>query len=156
MRELGIFIFFLKSIRKIAQDYRLYLVATHLQRKFPVFVDHQLKYLVPQIPSYVRDTNDFLNKLKDMEGFPDGAILVTIGVVGLYPNIPNNERLEAMRKILNKRFNPEIPTDHIIDLTELILKNINFEFDGKHFLQKVVQPLVQGWRLHTLIYLCTT
>ena len=30
-------------------------------------------------------------KLKDMERFPDGAILVTIEVVGLYPNIPHDE-----------------------------------------------------------------
>ena len=105
--------------------------------KISAFVDHQLKSLVPQIPSYVQDTNDFLNELKDMERFPDEAILVTIDVVGLYPNIPHDEGLlEAMRKILNKRFNPEIPTDHIVDLAELVLKNNNFEFDGKHFLQK--------------------
>lgn len=54
-------------------------------------------------------------------------------------NIPehqNDEGLEAMRKILNKRINPNIPTDHFVDLLELVLKNNNFEFDGKHFLQK--------------------
>ena len=37
---------------------------------------------------------------------------------------------------LNKRSNPVIPTDHIVDLAELVLKNNNFEFDGSHFLQK--------------------
>ena len=50
--------------------------------KISAFVDRQLKPLVPQIPSYVKDTNDFLNKLKDMGRFPEGAILVTIDVVG--------------------------------------------------------------------------
>ena len=45
-------------------------------------------------------------------------------VVGLYPNIPHDEGLEAMRKILNKRINQEIPTAHIVDLVELVLKTI--------------------------------
>ena len=63
-------------------------------------------------------------------------ILVTIDVVGLYPHIPHNEGLEAIRKILNTRTNQEIPTDDIVNLAELVLKNSNFEFDGKHFLQK--------------------
>ena len=71
-----------------------------------------------------------------MERFPDVAILVTIDVVGLCPNIPHDEGLEALRRTLNKRPNPVIPTDHIVDLAELVLKNNNFEFDGSHFLQK--------------------
>ena len=60
------------------------------------FVHHQLKPLVPQISSYVKDTNDFLEKLKDMDRFPEGAILVTTNVVGLYPHIPHNEGLAAV------------------------------------------------------------
>ena len=104
--------------------------------KISAFVDHQLKYLVPQIPSYGKDTNDFLAKLKDMERFPDGAILVTIDMVGVHPNIPHDEGLEALRRTLNKRSNPVIPTNHIVDLAELVLKNNNLEFDGSHFLQK--------------------
>ena len=71
-----------------------------------------------------------------MDRFPEGAILVTIDVVGLYPHIPHNEGLEAIQKTLNMRTNQEIPTDDIVDLAELVLKNNNFEFDGKHFLQK--------------------
>ena len=104
--------------------------------KISAFVDHQLKSLVPVIPSYVKDTNDFLNKLKGLGKLPDGAILVTIDVVGLYPHIPHNEGLEAIRKVLNTRSNPEIPTDDIVDMAELVLRNNNFEFDGNHFLQK--------------------
>ena len=37
--------------------------------KISAFVDHQLKPLVPQISSYVKDTNDFLKKLKDLDRF---------------------------------------------------------------------------------------
>ena len=101
--------------------------------KISAFVDHQLKPLVPQISSYVKDTNDFLNKLKGMDRFPEGAILVTIDVVGLYPHIPHNEGLEAIRKSLNTRTNQAIPTDNIVNRNN---RNNNFEFDGKHFIQR--------------------
>ena len=57
--------------------------------KVSAFVDYQLKPLVPQISSYVKNTNDFVRKLKDMGRLPEGAILVTIDVVGLYPHIPH-------------------------------------------------------------------
>ena len=45
-----------------------------------------------------------------MERFLDEAILVTIDVVGLYPNIPHDQGLEALR-----RSNPAIPTGHVTD-----------------------------------------
>ena len=48
--------------------------------KISAFVDYHLKPLVPPIPSYVKDTNDFLNKLKDMEKFLEGTIQVTLEV----------------------------------------------------------------------------
>ena len=71
-----------------------------------------------------------------MDRFPEGPILVTIDVVGLYPHIPHNKGLEAIHKFLNTRTNQAIPTDDIVNLAELVLRNNNFEFDGKHFLQK--------------------
>ena len=85
---------------------------------------------------FFKDINDFLNKLKDMGRFPEGAILVTIDIISLYPHIPHNEGLAAIWKILNTRTNPEIHTSDIVDLAELVLRNNNFEFNDKHFLQK--------------------
>ena len=49
-----------------------------------------------QIPTFGKDTNHFLNKLKVMGTFPDGAILVTIDVVGLHPHISLDEDLTAV------------------------------------------------------------
>ena len=103
--------------------------------KISEFVDYHLKPLVTAIPSYVKDTNDFLKKLQDVGTLPENAILVTLDVVGLYPHIPHDEGLEAIREALDIRSNPEIPTDVIVDLTELVLKNNNFEFNRKHYLQ---------------------
>ena len=99
------------------------------------FVDYHLKSLVASIPSFVKDTNDFLHKLTDIDTLPEGAIMVSIDVVGLYPHIPHDEGLEAITHALNGRQNQEIPTNLIVDLAELVLKNNNFEFNGNHYLQ---------------------
>ena len=103
--------------------------------KISEFVDHHLKPLVSSIPSFVKDMNDFLHKLRSMETLPEGAILVLLDVVGLYPHIPHAEGLEAIRHALNERENQEMPTSLIAHLAELVLKNNNFEFDGKQYLQ---------------------
>ena len=67
----------------------------------------------------MKDTNDFLQKLTSMETFPEGAILVSLDVVGLYPHILHAEGLEAIRLALNERENQETPTSLIVDLAEL-------------------------------------
>ena len=56
--------------------------------KISEFVDYHLKPLVSTIPSVVKDTNDFLHKLTNIDTLPQNAILVTIDMVGLYPHIP--------------------------------------------------------------------
>lgn len=40
---------------------------------------------------YIRDTGDFLNKLKSPVKVPDNAILFMTDVVGLHPSISNKE-----------------------------------------------------------------
>ena len=58
---------------------------------------------------------------------PDDVILCTIDVVGLYPNIPHDEGLIAMRKALDLRKDKRISTESLIELAECALKNNIFE-----------------------------
>ena len=46
--------------------------------------------------SYIKDTSDFLEKLKNLGNIPSNAILVTVDVVGLYPSIPHDAGLQAV------------------------------------------------------------
>ena len=39
--------------------------------------------------SYIRDSGDFIDKIKRIKNIPKDAILVTADVVGLYPCIPH-------------------------------------------------------------------
>ena len=54
--------------------------------------------------SYIKDTSDFLRKLKGLGKVPGNAILVTADVVGLYPSIPHEDDLEVLyTKLEDKR-----------------------------------------------------
>ena len=69
------------------------------------FVDFHAKELVPEIPSYLQDTPDFLRHIEELKKtpLPKGSFPVSIDVVGLYGNIPHDERIECMRKALDNR-----------------------------------------------------
>ena len=89
-----------------------------------------------RVKSYIKDTNHFLNKIKKIGKLPEGAILCTMDVVGLYPNIPHGEGLASLYKFLETRENKQISSDTLAELAEIVLKNNIFEFDEKTFKQK--------------------
>lgn len=98
------------------------------------FVDHHLQPRVKELPSYVQDTTDFINKTKDLH-IPENSILVTMDVSSLYTNIPNKEGIEAVEKILNRNKKPTIATTVITTLLYLILTLNNFVFNNRFYLQ---------------------
>ena len=81
-----------------------------------------------QVESYIRDTRDVLAKLKAVAEVPQGAILVTADVVGLYPSIPQSEGLNILKKWYETYPNKKI-------YTEDLGKNNLFEFDSKFYKQ---------------------
>ena len=67
-------------------------------RNISSFLDYHLQPLLQKVKSYVKDTNDFLRKIRDLNNVPENAILCTIDVVGLYPSIPHEEGLATLKK----------------------------------------------------------
>lgn len=61
--------------------------------KVSEFLDSQLKSVMKSGESYIKDSGDFIEKLKNLKSIPPNAILVTADVVGLYPSIPHNAGL---------------------------------------------------------------
>ena len=101
-----------------------------------MYFDKQKIPIVKKVESYIKDTNHFLKKLKELGSLPKNAILFTIDVVGLYPNIPHEEGLASIRKHLNNRENKEVTTDTLVELADIVLKNNYFQFLDKTFKQK--------------------
>ena len=85
--------------------------------------------------SYIRDTGDFLAKLKAAGEAPKGAILVTGDVLGLYPSIPHSEGLDSLKKQYENYPSKKTSTEDIRKMANFILKNNLFEFDSKFYKQ---------------------
>ena len=67
------------------------------------FLDHHLQPLAKKVRSYIKETSHFLKNIMDLDGLPEGAMLCTVDVVGLYPSIPHEEGLEALKGVLERR-----------------------------------------------------
>ena len=78
-----------------------------------------LQPLAQKVKSYIKDTNHFLRKIKELGQLPEGTILCTNDVVGLYPNIPHDEGLAFLKDFLDSRVDKQVTTDTLIELTEL-------------------------------------
>ena len=84
-----------------------------------------------EVKPYIKDTNDFLKKLRSLPNLPDDIILYTVDVVGLYPNIPHEQALSALRKRLDLRQEKDVTTSTLVELAEVVLRNNIFTFKEK-------------------------
>ena len=91
------------------------------------FLDNQLKEVMQNGWSYIKDSNDF----KHLKNIPDNALLVTSDVVGLYPSIPHEAGLRALKEVLDRREEKKISTEDLVKMAEFVLKNNYFEFNGQ-------------------------
>ena len=80
------------------------------------YLDYILKPIMQDSWSYIKDSGDFLKKIKSIGKIPEGAILVTADVIGLYPSISYESGLEALRKRLNERDLPKVPTEDVVKI----------------------------------------
>ena len=66
------------------------------------FIGEHIKQYVSKIKSYVRDTQHFISRLKELGKLPEGALLVTLDVSSHYTNTPNHEGILAVAGHLRK------------------------------------------------------
>ena len=75
------------------------------------FLGSHLKTIMRESWSYIKDSADFINKIGQIGDIPENAILVTAGVVGLYPSIPHKAGLQALKNTLEETKQKRIPTE---------------------------------------------
>ncbi|XP_037101527.1 uncharacterized protein LOC119119330 [Syngnathus acus] len=97
-------------------------------------LDHYLNPLAVLHPSYIKDTNDFVQKVQALT-LPPTCLLFSMDVENLYTNIDTSKGLEAVRNVLTR--NPVVgrPDKHILALLELNLTKNDFQFNKEWFLQ---------------------
>ncbi|KAJ8031858.1 hypothetical protein HOLleu_25198 [Holothuria leucospilota] len=97
------------------------------------YVDSVLSPLVSTLPSFIQDTLHFLRLIQNFE-FPENPserTLFTMDVSSLYTSIPHHAALAAIRHYLDQRQDPNIPTTTFLRLTELVLTQNCFQFNGR-------------------------
>ena len=102
-------------------------------------VEYELREYVEDAPSNIKDTCDFIKKLKEFTsiGLSENCIMSCFDVCKLYPSIPRNEGIEACLEALAVRSDPVIQsTDAVIKLLEAVLDNNSFSLgQDKHYIQ---------------------
>ena len=81
--------------------------------------------------SYIKGSQDFINKSRKLGKIPDNAIPVTTDVVILYPSFRQNVWLKALKEALDKRKQKKNTTEDLVQMAEFVLKNIFFKFNNE-------------------------
>ena len=89
--------------------------------------------LTRDVKSYIKDTSDFLKKLRSLTDLASDIILCSVDVVGLYPNTPHDEGLSGLQKRLQLRRDKKVSTSTLVELAEVVLKDNVFTFGKKNF-----------------------
>ena len=111
-----------------------------MMENIAIFVENFIKSHGTSHESYLQDTPDFLrfiDKINKEIMLSKEAMLVVIDVIGLYNNIPHNEGVNCVEKILEQDHSSNVPNGLICRLLELLLKYSFFEFNDKLYQQRV-------------------
>ena len=95
------------------------------------FLDFHLQPLAQAVKSFIKNTNNFFNKLRSFSKLPGDVILCTADIVGMYPSIPHKERLSPLRNQLDNQMGKYISSNTLCNLAEVVLKDNIFKFGKK-------------------------
>ena len=102
--------------------------------KISKYVHYHLQPIMKELPSYVKHTNNFINKINN-QNIPKESIFVALDVKSFYTSIPNPEGIAAVKKAHERYQHKTVPTKVITTFLALILTLNNFIFNSKFYLQ---------------------
>jgi len=103
-----------------------------------LYLSHHTASLVEEGKSFLKDTGHLLRILEQMnesKTLPPNAVPVSIDVRSLYQNIQHKDGIEAFTRALDKRTDKSVPTNFLVKLIDIVLKNNVFEYDEDLFIQ---------------------
>lgn len=104
--------------------------------KIAEFLDYYLKDISDRHESYIKNTQDFLDKLSQIE-VPENALLITLDIESLYTNIQTKDGIKSVKRMFDKHPKHELlrPDKYLLELLELNLNCNDFVFDNQWYLQ---------------------
>ncbi|CAJ0965286.1 unnamed protein product, partial [Ranitomeya imitator] len=102
-----------------------------------ITLDRTLTPLLQNISSYLKDTSDFLSKLRVITPVVSGCTLVTLDVNSLYSCIDHQRGIEAVQWFLTEHtvFSPD-QLQFCMDLLSFILHKNFFMFGDQYYIQR--------------------
>ena len=82
------------------------------------YISHQTHYAKWEI---LHKRLFFINKIKNLQNIPEGAIFVTADTVGFCPSTPHEACLNTLREALDNRENKHIPTYNLLKMAEFVM-----------------------------------
>lgn len=104
------------------------------------YMDHHIRPLSTRHASYLRDTYDFVNKVRG-KVVESNSYLVTGDVTALYTNMHHDRSIDAVRRAFLNNPRRDRPDFHILALLMLTLQNNDFTFDNEFYLQVCGSPM---------------
>ncbi len=101
-------------------------------RALSQYLDLYLKPIFKEIPSYIKDTNHFLEIIFTLgQEVNSRDYLVSLDVKSLYTNIPQDEGIEYCLTALQEYYHEQlpIPIRYLKQIFNFVLKQNFFEFD---------------------------
>ena len=98
------------------------------------YIDSFLQPLASKHPSFLKDTQDFLEKIR-RQCVNSNSFLVSMDIDSLYTNIDNTSGLLAVKKAFLKYPAENRPDNALLDLLKISLEGNDFEFNNEIFLQ---------------------
>lgn len=98
------------------------------------YLDYFLTPLSTKHASYIKDTYDFVDKVKQIE-VPIDAFLFSIDIDSLYTNIDIGEGIDSIKRVFQRYPDKKRPEKELLQLLEINLTRNDFEFNGDFYLQ---------------------
>ena len=98
------------------------------------FIDFFVNKHSKNLPSYVRDSFDFVEKIKHII-LDENDLFITGDINSLYTNMNLNRTVAVIRRLFKKTLDNNRPDNLIIELLDFTLKHNDFEFFGEFYLQ---------------------
>ncbi|XP_060600672.1 uncharacterized protein LOC132754094, partial [Ruditapes philippinarum] len=100
------------------------------------YLDSILKPYMFRLPSFIKDTTDFIQKIKNVKLKSKDSLLVTMDVSSLYTCIPHSDGIKACEYFLNEgNSDHNLQTPVLSNLIRIVLENNIFEFNNEFFTQ---------------------
>ncbi len=90
------------------------------------WVDFHLKQLTSLVPTYIQDSHQLLEELKQLGTLPVTAWLFTADAVSMYTNIDSTHALQVLCNILQENENQlpmNFPGDNLMDALQIVTDN---------------------------------